>query len=245
MSALRRAAARFLPKRLSGLVLWLSAASIGGLADGDPVATWPDLSGKGNRATQGTTAAKPLYKVGIANGKPGILFDGVDDFLSLPAAVYNALQTGNKSVFVAAKWVALGSDKRLWSTQNSGGSNRSSMGIFDATAYQFFYSTGAAQANLFQSAGSAPSTSVTQILELVQTAPAIVGRVNGTAMASANDAGNEASGLTGAIGANGAGSGAFANAYVLEMIAYNRALSASEALAVRRYLGSRYGVAVV
>ena len=56
--------------RLAGLVLWLSASAIGGLADGDPVVTWPDSSGQGNDVTQATASKRPLYKTAIQNGRP-------------------------------------------------------------------------------------------------------------------------------------------------------------------------------
>lgn len=49
------------------------------LNDADPVGTWTDSSGLGNNATQGTAGFKPLYKVGILNGKPVVRFDGTDD----------------------------------------------------------------------------------------------------------------------------------------------------------------------
>lgn len=69
------------PARLPGLVLWLDAGRITGLVDGDPVATWSDLSGLGNHATQATASKRPTYKVNIVNGRPVVRFDGVDDVL--------------------------------------------------------------------------------------------------------------------------------------------------------------------
>ena len=55
-----------------GLVLWMDAAQIIGLNDGDPVATWVDISGHGNNAAK--TGGSPTYKTGVLNGQPVIRF---------------------------------------------------------------------------------------------------------------------------------------------------------------------------
>jgi hypothetical protein len=56
------------------------------VVDGDPVATWSDLSGNGNHATQATASKKPTYKTSIVNGRPVVRFDGVDDWLGCTLA---------------------------------------------------------------------------------------------------------------------------------------------------------------
>lgn len=48
-------------------------------ADGTPMGTWVDLSGKGRNLTQGTSANQPLWKAN--GGIPGLQFDGVNDSL--------------------------------------------------------------------------------------------------------------------------------------------------------------------
>lgn len=69
----------------AGLKLWLKADSLV-LSNNDPVGTWADQSGNGNNFTQGTAGNKPLYKTGIINGLPAVLFDGTDDFMSMTGA---------------------------------------------------------------------------------------------------------------------------------------------------------------
>lgn len=80
---------QFTPLQLPGLKLWLDASQIAGLVDGDPVATWPDLSGLGNHATQATGSKKPLLKQVTVNGRTFwvVRLDGVDDALSLTSAL--------------------------------------------------------------------------------------------------------------------------------------------------------------
>lgn len=78
----RNVAATWSPLNISQLKLWYDASQIAGLLDGDPVATWPDMSGNSFDATQGVAASRPLYKIGIVNGLPTVRFDGTNDYLS-------------------------------------------------------------------------------------------------------------------------------------------------------------------
>ena len=86
-------------------ILWLKADAIQGLADNDPVVTWTDSSGNGNSPT--TTLGAPIYKTGIAGGKPVVRFAGgghrmsAPDDPSLDAAswtVFSVMQYGNLAV---------------------------------------------------------------------------------------------------------------------------------------------------
>lgn len=87
----------FSPLDIPGLQLWLDAAQITGLSDGDPVATWPDMSGEGNHATQATSGNRPTYRAGVLNGLPVVRFDGTNDFLTLGKAAL-----GSTGLFAAA-----------------------------------------------------------------------------------------------------------------------------------------------
>lgn len=70
--------ARF--SNLPGLVLWSEAKRIEGLAIGDAIGTWADLSGLGKDHTQTTAAAKPTLQV--VNGRYVVRTEGTDDFLT-------------------------------------------------------------------------------------------------------------------------------------------------------------------
>ncbi|HUP20382.1 MAG TPA: S8 family serine peptidase [Gemmatimonadota bacterium] len=72
------------PSEVPGLVLWLRADAITGLADGEPVATWPDGSGHCNHATQSADASRPRYRTGAVAGRPAVEFDAVDDGMATP-----------------------------------------------------------------------------------------------------------------------------------------------------------------
>ena len=88
------------PESLSGLVVWLDANKITGLADGAEVLTWTDASTAGNNAT-GNSGQVPVYKVGIQNGRPIVRFDGAGDILTiagLGTGSFNGISKGTAFV---------------------------------------------------------------------------------------------------------------------------------------------------
>ena len=89
-----------------GLVLWLDANAITGLSDGAKVATWDDLSGEDNHATQTTEANKPTYKGNVLNSKPVVRFDGVNDHLIIDALLAGG--TSSRTIFIVAKSDTIG-----------------------------------------------------------------------------------------------------------------------------------------
>ena len=64
----------FTPASIPGLGLWLDATQIGGLADGDAVTEWLDVSGKGLHALPRGTP--PVYQAAGMNGRPAVRFTG-------------------------------------------------------------------------------------------------------------------------------------------------------------------------
>ena len=74
--------------------------------DGTAITTaanaWGDLSSNNSIAYQGTAASQPLFKTGIDNGNPMILFDGTDDALTVDSAatIDNLFSGGGFALFV-------------------------------------------------------------------------------------------------------------------------------------------------
>jgi len=58
------------------LALWLRADALT-VNDGQPVATWPDASGRGNDASA-SGPEQPTFRAGARNGQPAVEFDGID-----------------------------------------------------------------------------------------------------------------------------------------------------------------------
>ena len=96
----------FSPASLPGLKLWLDAAQITGLNDGDAVTTWADLSGNGNNATQATGSKKPTWKTTYVD------FDGVDDVMA--TAAFDPDTTGI-TCLVSWQWDAVANYPMLYS----------------------------------------------------------------------------------------------------------------------------------
>ena len=94
----------FSPADVSGLVVWLAADEIVGLNDGDPVATWSDLSGSGNDATEATN--QPTYQTNEINGLPVVRFDGTNDKLAITDNATIDITTC--TIFVVAKVTGVG-----------------------------------------------------------------------------------------------------------------------------------------
>lgn len=70
-------------------ILWLDASTLG-LSDGDPISTWPDLSGNGNDAFQNDTSFQPTVQTNEINGNNSIKFDGTNDFLEFTSNISTA-----------------------------------------------------------------------------------------------------------------------------------------------------------
>ncbi|MCI0533677.1 MAG: Ig-like domain-containing protein [Verrucomicrobiales bacterium] len=75
---------------IAGLGLWLKA-DVGVVLNGSTISQWMDQSGQGRDAAQATAASQPTLAPGLVNGKPALVFDGIDDFLTFTLPV-NELQ---------------------------------------------------------------------------------------------------------------------------------------------------------
>ena len=89
------------------LALWLDATDLNGdgnadsISDGTAIAAWVDKSNApAISVTQGTAANQALYKTGIFGTKPGVRFDGSNDFF---AAAPVRTTAGGYHVFVASQ----------------------------------------------------------------------------------------------------------------------------------------------
>lgn len=221
----------FTPRTLPGLLLWLDATKITGLADGAGVNTWNDLSGNGYHFTEATNP--PTYKVNILNGRPVVRFDGFNDVLTAASQIS----------FAAAKTLFL-----VFSAASSAGTRNifhSDVTVNDCFAIgignnlagaQFFNSPTAYSRSGVINTTSAYILSVTKTAGNVAPAMWISG-----ASQSGTTAIAQGTGLTMALG-RAASAGAFCQADVAEFFIYNRVLSAAERQAVERYLSIKWAI---
>jgi hypothetical protein len=93
------------------LTSWFDASALA-QADGTVLNSWPDLSAS-NQPAVATAPRAPIVKTNIQNGKRGVLFDGIDDWMNWHPTPANIV-----SRFVAFKWVgptaAGNGDPRIW-----------------------------------------------------------------------------------------------------------------------------------
>lgn len=219
-----RAGGSFVPNQISGLAFWFDATQISGLNDGDPVGTWTDLSGNGRSATQGTTSKKPVYKVGIQNGNPAVLCDGVDDDLVVtytPAAA--------TTVFIVAKRTGTaGSTKRFWGWT-------STASVFDNSGAWAYFEN---EANGVVAIGGNTGNIGILCINYASLSSATYA-LNG-AVATAFDPKDTYVGPTSLVLGAESTSANFINAYLFEVIAYGASLTTTDQNRVRDYLNRKW-----
>lgn len=68
----------------TNLALWLDAEDATSITlNGSTISQWNDKSGNGRNASQATAANQPTYSATGMLGKPAVVFDGTDDFMSV------------------------------------------------------------------------------------------------------------------------------------------------------------------
>lgn len=228
------------PGSLAGLKLWLAANEIVGLANGDPVGTWPDLSGNGNDATQGTAANKPLWYTSTqtmgANARPIVWFDGTNDQMatgSMLGAAYNTAIT----VFLVARKAGTALKVALADSTGPYGKLYMARQVSGANKFWQYYTEDLTDTLLQY---NTPDITPMRIETLRYNGSARVLRIDGVQVSSVACTGNL--GLTGGvILGNNAGSFQW-DGGISEVLVFNRVLSDVECLRVERWLANKYGM---
>lgn len=139
-------------------ILWLKADKITGLADGDKVSSWSDISGNGKNVTQSSIPAQPVYNTGQVNGFPAIYFSGTSgtDYCRLVCNPFASFATSAITAFVVNKNNAQTGDALL---SYATAANNNDFLLFSSSALQFYRGTNvtsavAANDNSFHVIGS-------------------------------------------------------------------------------------------
>lgn len=105
-----------------GLVMHLDASQITA-TDGDPIATWADLSGATNDATQTTAGAQPAYVASNAafNDLATVSFDGTDDYMNLDGSI---VTVNSFTLFIVGNLDVTGVEQYFISGQGGDGNDR-------------------------------------------------------------------------------------------------------------------------
>ncbi len=217
----------------SGLNLWLKADAVRGVAEGDPVAIWPDSSRGGHNATQGEIARRPTFVASAFSGRPALRFNGNGQYFAS-----NLIGPGGSGLtfFVVAK-----------------GSQYQSMLRFQGDGYVIYpWSYGGPQRFINSNDGGTGDgintgfvvgeANIGTAVWKADTPNGMRTYRNGSLIAQRNTNNSVLPANSLRIGSYGDGWGEFPNADIAEILVYNQALSNDARRNVERYLAGKYAV---
>lgn len=230
------------PADLSHVVAWWDALSVHGI-DGQTASVVRDMSGNGNHITQVTPAYKPVLQKNVLNGKPGLLFDGTDDWYQL---VNKFIVANSASVFgvysLAAPAPGVGPVLFNFNCDDAGNDYAIELIWDDALSKVIAYSYDTADRN----SSITPTTLVgshfigytlqendflTLYLDNAVAVPQAMGTLS-----------TPSSIEPGAVGANRDGLSRWITGYLHELIVMDSKATAAEIASVKAYLQTRWGL---
>jgi hypothetical protein len=192
-------------------------------ANNDPVGSWIDQGLRSHNLAQSTSGKRPLLKTAYQNGLPAVLFDGVDDLLSVaftlaqPAAIYvvgKVISTTNNQTFVGGGSIDTGLVRAAGLFTLYTGSFVTGASLTVGTVYTF--------KGFFNGASSKSS-------------------LNGGSESTGNPGANALGGITvGAPAPSGFALTALCNFACCELIAFSRALTSGEETLLFAYLRAKW-----
>lgn len=225
-------------------VLGPSKALTDALADDTAISRIYDLSGNNFSPEQATVAKQPLFKTNIQNGLPGILGDGVDDFMQTTSnSVKMDPELNYCSIFVVSRCLT---STGYFVGKGSSNTTSSAMG----------WALGTTTGNIKQRAGTSTPTNigdssiianetVSSIKEWYFTGSTLNYYLNGASNGSQRSYSVSVT-TTRTFWLFGRDTNDnYANSYLHEVLVYKGSLSTSERLAVRTYLGNKWGISVI
>jgi hypothetical protein len=246
----------FSPSHLAGLALWLAAdsgvftdtARTTPSANGDPVGGWADQSTNGFHPQQATSGARPTYRTSVG-GRPGIEFDGSDDWLDLSAGAAGLVR--NRAGFSA---IVIGHPKSFTSSAtflmaSTSGSNSVPRFRLDINNSNTNMRVGARRQDSESTTSINNGTTAAGTDTVWGASASFAGgtvtmwnraAMPSTSLVSSGNSDNTDSLLVG-IGRMGS---TYGHMLVRELICYSRALADWELARLARYLSNRWGVSL-
>ena len=227
------------PSSLSSNKLWLDA-EFSSFVQGTSgqVEQWQDVLGRG-AATQSTVANRPTRTLNLRNGKPGVVFDGTNDFLSLGnlAALFPSAATVIIVAAIGEPNVRGDADYNLFSTLNNtavrwkAGGASGSLGAFTSTVQTDFPAVMPANGTYVFTVRASQSLGLsvrTNSLETATRSNAFITQAT------------YATGDTYVLGANANGSAGFLNGTIFSMALFDTVLTDKELRSVEEYFAWRF-----
>ena len=237
-------------------VLWLDAALSPRTESTGAIDQWNDLSPTGAHASATLTTRPTHDATAIGGSYPGIVFDGVNDFMTCTAGTLGAALSGRSGITIFSVWVdtTVAARYLLEYGANGGttlaGSFATLLNITNANSSST-YARGNIGSNIWRSnVGTEDFVTpkiFTQSIDFTAAAASEVGaaRINGSAIAGAQVGASEnTSTFTSqilAIGAQVSGASPIAGKLGV-LIIVGRAMTDADKLVFERYLGGRFGL---
>ena len=227
------------PSSLSSNKLWLDA-EFSSFVQGTSgqVEQWQDVLGRG-AATQSTVANRPTRTLNLRNGKPGVVFDGANHFLSLGnlAALFPSAATVIIVAAIGEPNVRGDADYNLFSTLNNtavrwkAGGASGSLGAFTSTVQTDFPAVMPANGTYVFTVRASQSLGLSVRTNSLETAT----RSNAFITQATYAAGD-----TYVLGANANGSAGFLNGTIFSMALFDTVLTDKELRSVEEYFAWRF-----
>lgn len=218
------------PDDISGLWSWHDADSLS-LNNDDPVGDsgtgkeWTDRGTNGYDMVQSTATNRPLFKTNVQNSKPGILFDGSNDWLETTTATLTQAFT----VCVACKNTSVSGDRYIFD-----GSTARSLLRSSATSLQVF-------AGSLQNVPSYTHDTNAHYVIIVFNGSSSEVHIDGTTYTTSLNVGtNNLDDLV--YGRRGDIGGSYYSGYIFEAFIYDSALGASDRGDVESYFADKWGI---
>jgi hypothetical protein len=196
--------------------------------NGDTVYHWHDNAGNGNTMLQSNASQRPIYQTNSLNGQPGLVFDGIDDFMNCGFADDNPA-----TLVIVGKSLSQGTYPRIAGYGQTRSIFRNSNPV--GTTWGFYQS--AAPITDLGGVVTDPTLLVIRLETMVSHTPRING-VDGTAFAA------QISPTVFGIGNNGRTSAPLecGNVVVYEVLHYPYIIDDTEAADTEAYLIDRFGL---
>jgi hypothetical protein len=226
------------PLQFAGNVLWLDSEFSQFVQDGSGVRQWKDVIGRG-AAIQNTTVSQPSFAANLLNGKPGVTFDGSNDWLSL-GNISALFPSGCTFIVVATigEPSARGSsDYNIFSTLNNTtarwrkGNAKGSLGMFTSATLTDFPSYMPANGTYVFTVQASPEYGIGLRANSAE-AGLITNQFTQNVTYSAGD--------IYILGANANASAGFFSGTIYSMAFFNRILPAKELRSIEEYFAWRY-----
>lgn len=212
-------------------------ADAGVNVSGTEVTGWTDQSGNGNDATQTSASNRPVLVANSMNGKPGLRFNGTNNFLSLPTTTDLGIVNNDYQIFIIAKTSSV-TNNVYFLTSAQSATEEYEMHTNGSNGVRFI-----PKAGVYIDEGSTGeyTDAKPHLFQMEATSTYGLVRMDGKGIAQSNGDRRSSNASNLLLGTRNGGVLWF-NGDIAEVIVYNDVLSESERQSVENYLKVKYNI---